>query len=117
MGKDASDIGPEVTSGKRRRQRADQVREQVVEGIKNPLGMAIGAMAVGFLMGLIIPVTPIEESALPQVREKLDEQIKAMDLMERAGRVLDETKRAAAQAVQEEARQASEALSTRSEQA
>jgi hypothetical protein len=121
MGKDPSEIDQEVSSRKGRRSQAgDQVREQVgqagervAQTVRNPLGMAIGAVAVGFLVGLIIPTTPIEESTLPQVRDKIEDQINAADLMGRASRVLEETKRAATHAVQEEARGASEALAAR----
>lgn len=93
MGKDPSEIG-----------------NQIREGIQNPLGPALGACAVGFLVGLFVPVTSMEERALPRVREKLSEQMRAVDLMDRAGRVLDETKRAAAHAVDTQAREVSESL-------
>jgi hypothetical protein len=113
MGKDASEIGDQVDLRDQVGERISDARDQIVEGIRNPLGLAIGAAAVGFLVGLMVPVTPVEEQALPRVRDRLGDQIRAVDLMQRAGRVIDETKRAAVHAVQEEARDASETLSSR----
>lgn len=118
MGKDPSEINQEVDVDVREqlRQHIGQARDRVEPVVRNPLGMAIGATAIGFLVGLMIPVTRVEEDALPRVRDKINEQMRAVDLVERAGRVLDETKRAASQAMQEQAREASEALSARNEQ-
>jgi len=96
MGEDPSEIGDQI------------IGDQMREGLQNPLGLALGACAVGFLVGLAMPVTSIEEQALPRVREKLGEQIRAVDLMDRAGQVLDETKRAAAHAVDAQVREVSE---------
>jgi hypothetical protein len=116
MGKDASEISePQVSLREQVGEQIGEARDRIVDGIQNPLGLAIGAAAVGFLVGVLVPVTPVEEQALPRVRDKLGDQIKAVDLMERAGRVIDETKRAAVHAVQEEARDASETLNSRSE--
>jgi hypothetical protein len=116
MGKDASEISePQVSLREQVGEQIGEARDRIVDGIQNPLGLAIGAAAVGFLVGLLVPVTPVEAQALPRVRDRLGDQIKAVDLMERAGRVIDETKRAAVHAVQEEARDASETLNSRSE--
>jgi Protein of unknown function (DUF3618) len=61
---------------------------------ENPLGLAIGAAAVGFLAGLLVPVTDYERSTIGPIRD---------DLLERAqhagGNALEHGKQVLADAV------------------
>jgi len=43
---------------------------------ENPLGLAIGAAAVGFLAGMLIPSTKIEDERLGPVADQVKEQVK-----------------------------------------
>ena len=43
---------------------------------KNPLGLAIGGVAVGFLAGLLIPTSRIEDEKIGPVAERVREQVK-----------------------------------------
>lgn len=42
----------------------------------NPLGLAIGAIAVGFLVGLCLPVSDIERERVGRIGEQMTEQAK-----------------------------------------
>jgi hypothetical protein len=43
----------------------------------NPLGLALGAVAVGFLIGLCLPVTDIERERVGKIGEQMTEQAKS----------------------------------------
>ncbi len=57
---------------------SDQVKQQTKRAVgvaqENPLGLAVGSLAVGFVVGMLVPTTRIEEEKLgpmaEQVREK-----------------------------------------------
>jgi gas vesicle protein len=69
-GQKASDMTPD----------ADQVNTQVrkAAGVaqENPLGVAIGAAAVGFLAGLLIPSSRVEDEKLGPTADRVKEQAK-----------------------------------------
>jgi gas vesicle protein len=43
---------------------------------ENPLGLAVGGIAVGFLAGLLIPTTRVEDEKIGPVAEQVREQVK-----------------------------------------
>lgn len=43
----------------------------------NPLGLAIGAVAVGFLVGLCLPVSDLERERVGKIGEQMTEQAKS----------------------------------------
>jgi hypothetical protein len=57
---------------------AGEVRAAARRGVgiaaENPLGLAIGAAAVGFLAGLLVPVTEYERSTIGPIRDNLLER-------------------------------------------
>ena len=69
---------------------------------ENPLGLALGALAVGFLTGLLIPVSDLERKNLGPLRDKVIEQAKDMtsDLVDQGKAVISETTQAAVQSAQ-----------------
>jgi uncharacterized protein DUF3618 len=77
-------------------------REDAVEGLRtinsmassNPLGIAIGAAAVGFLVGLCLPVTDIERERVGRLGEQMTDQAKAA-----AGSAIEQGKAAVTQAI------------------
>ncbi|MBV8367581.1 MAG: DUF3618 domain-containing protein [Candidatus Eremiobacteraeota bacterium] len=77
-------------------------RRGVGMAIENPLGLALGALAVGFLAGLIAPVTELEREKIGPLREELLEkaQTVAGDVVEHGKQVLQETAQAAVQTAQ-----------------
>lgn len=74
---------------------------------ENPLGLALGALAVGFLAGLAAPITDIEREKVGPLRDDLVERAKSMtsDALEHGKQVLQETAQAALDAAQQSAQQ------------
>jgi ElaB/YqjD/DUF883 family membrane-anchored ribosome-binding protein len=60
---------------------------------ENPLGLAIGAAAVGFLAGMLIPSTKLEDEQLGPVANQVKEQVKqtGQEALERSKQVTQET--------------------------
>jgi gas vesicle protein len=71
---------------------------------ENPLGLAIGAAAVGFLAGMLVPSTAVEDEQLGPVADQVKEQAKqtGQEALERGKQIAQET----AQTATESAKQA-----------
>jgi gas vesicle protein len=65
-----SDVTPDGQQVKQQAQRAAGIAQE------NPLGLAIGAAAVGFLAGLLVPSTRVEDERLGPMADQVKEQIK-----------------------------------------
>jgi hypothetical protein len=74
---------------------------------ENPLGLALGALAVGFLAGLAAPVTDLEREKVGPLRDELVGRAKDLgsDALEHGKQVLQETAQAALGAVQQAAQE------------
>jgi ElaB/YqjD/DUF883 family membrane-anchored ribosome-binding protein len=70
---------------------------------ENPLGLAIGATAVGFVAGLLVPSTRVEDDKIGPMADQVKEKAKetGQEALERGKHVAQE----AAQTVKEEGRQ------------
>ena len=59
---------------------AEQVKQQArrAKGVaqENPLGLAVGAVAVGFLAGMLIPSTRVEDEKLGEMSDDVIERAK-----------------------------------------
>jgi gas vesicle protein len=101
-GERASDAAPD----------AEQVKQQVrrAAGLaqENPLGLAVGAVAVGFLVGLAVPSSDVEHEKLGPVADRVKDQAKetGQEALERGKDVAQ----SAAQTVSEEGRKHGEEL-------
>lgn len=73
---------------------AEGLRSMSSLAARNPLGIAIGAVAVGFLVGLLLPVSDIERERVGQLGEKMTDQAKAA-----ASSAIDQGKAAVTQAI------------------
>jgi ElaB/YqjD/DUF883 family membrane-anchored ribosome-binding protein len=64
---------------------------------ENPLGLAVGSVAVGFLAGMLVPATSVEREKVgpmaDQAREKVMET--GQEALERAGKVVEQIPQAA----------------------
>jgi gas vesicle protein len=74
---------------------------------ENPLGLAIGAAAAGFLAGMLIPSTRVEDEKIGPMADQVKDQIKetGQEALERGKAVAQETASAAAGAAKETAQE------------
>ena len=87
----ASELTDHAPSGEEIKSNARQAASVAQE---NPLGLAIGAVAVGFLGGLLIPTTRLENEKIGPVADQLKEQAQ-----EAGQTVVDRGKEVASEAV------------------
>src|SRR3954469_12850092 len=73
----------------------------------NPLGLAVGAVAVGFLAGMLIPSTRVEDEKIGPMADQVKEQISstAQEAVQHGKEVVSETASSAAQAAKETAQE------------
>ncbi len=78
-------------------------RQAVGVAQENPLGLAIGAAAVGFLAAMLIPSTRVEDERLGPVSDQVKEQAKqtGQEAIEHGKQIAQETAQTAAQKAQE----------------
>jgi ElaB/YqjD/DUF883 family membrane-anchored ribosome-binding protein len=79
---------------------------------ENPLGLGIGAVAVGFLIGSLLPATKVEEEKLGPVASDLREQVTdlATEAVEHGKQVAHDVADAATETAKESAGQHAEQL-------
>lgn len=92
----------------------DAGRQAVGVVQENPLGLAIGAAAVGFLAGMLIPSTKIEDEQLGSVADQVKEQARqtGQEALERGKHVAQET----AQTATESAKRAASEVSSQAQE-
>ena len=85
-------------------------REAVGFAQENPLGLAIGAVAAGFLAGMLIPSTRVEDERLGPVADQVKEQAQqtAHEALEHGKQVAQETTQTASESVRHAAGQVKE---------
>ena len=87
--------------------RGDNVKQGARQAVgiakENPLGLAIGATAVGFVAGLLIPSTKVEDERIGPMADQVKEQAKekGQEAVDRGKHVAEQ----AAETVKEEGRQ------------
>jgi gas vesicle protein len=74
---------------------------------ENPLGLAVGAVAVGFLAGMLIPSTRVENEKIGPMADQVKDQISstAQEAVEHGKAIVSETASSAAQAAKETAQE------------
>jgi gas vesicle protein len=82
-------------------------RQAVGVAQENPLGLAIGAAAAGFLAGMLIPSTRVEDERLGPVADQVKEQAQhtAQEALEHGKQVAQETAQSATESVRQAAGQ------------
>ena len=72
---------------------------------ENPLGLAVGSIAIGFLAGMLIPSTRVENEKLGPVADQVKDQVKetGQEALDRGKQVAQEVAATAQEHVQEAA--------------
>jgi gas vesicle protein len=85
---------------------------------ENPLGLAIGSLAVGFLAGMLIPSTRVEDQKLGRMADQVKSQIKetGQEALDRGRDVASSAADAAKQTAQEHGRDHATALQESAQQ-
>jgi hypothetical protein len=89
----------------------EQVKRQArqVKGLaqENPLGLAIGSIAVGFIAGLLVPATRIEDEKLGQASDQVIAKAKetGQEALEHGKQVAQETAQSAQETLKDSAQQ------------
>ncbi len=85
---------------------------------ENPLGLALGGVAAGFLAGLVVPATRTEQEKLAAAGEELREQARKTghDALERGRHVAREAAHSAAETAKEQGRQQGHELADHAKQ-
>ena len=90
---------PDSGDAKQRAQRMKGIAEE------NPLGLAIGAAAVGFVAGLVVPSTQVEDEKIGPVADQVKEKAKetGQEALERGKHVAQQAAETAKETGQEQA--------------
>jgi gas vesicle protein len=103
------DSTPSASDVKRAARRGASIAQE------NPLGLALGSVAVGFLAGMLIPGTQVENEKIGHVADQVKDQIKdtGQEAFERGKQVAQEV----ASTAQEKAQEVAEDVKQTAQQA
>jgi gas vesicle protein len=115
VGDTASRVGDATPSGDQVRQRGRRAAGLAQE---NPLGLAIGAVAVGFLAGLVVPSTRAEDERLGPVADQVKDKVKetGQEALERGKQVAREAASSTAEAAKEHGQDLAQSAKQRSQE-
>ena len=107
MGK-ANDATPSTGEVARGAQQAVSVAQE------NPLGLAIGAVAAGFIAGMLIPSTRVEDEKIGDLSDQVKDQVKetASEAMDRGKQVAQEAAQSAQETAKESGQQQAQELAS-----
>jgi len=108
-------VGDAAPDGEQVKQNARRAAGMAQE---NPLGLAIGSIAAGFIIGLLLPSSNVEDRRLGPVADDVKAKAKETghEALERGQQVAQEAAQAAQQTVQEQGREHSEELASSAQQ-
>jgi gas vesicle protein len=115
MSDTASRVSDATPSGDQVRQSARRAAGLAQE---NPLGLAIGAVAVGFLAGLVVPSTRAEDERLGPVADQVKDKVKetGQEALERGKQVAREAASSTAEAAKEHGQDLAQSAKQRSQE-
>ena len=96
----------------------DNARRAAGIAQENPLGLAVGSVAVGFIVGMLLPSSRVEDQKLGPIAD--DVKVKAketgQEALERGQQVAQEAAQSAQQTAQEKGREHGEELASSAQQ-
>jgi ElaB/YqjD/DUF883 family membrane-anchored ribosome-binding protein len=100
----AKDSVSDTPDGEQIKQQARQAKGLAQE---NPVGLALGAVAVGFVAGLLIPATRVEDDKLGAASDQVIEKAKetGQEALEHGKQVAQETAQSAQETLKDSAQQ------------
>jgi gas vesicle protein len=105
-GQKASDMTPDTEQVKGQARKAAGIAQE------NPLGLAVGAAAAGFLVGMLVPSSRVEDEKLGPMADRVKDQAKetGQEALERGKEVAQSAAQSAADTVSEEGQKHGEQL-------
>jgi polyhydroxyalkanoate synthesis regulator phasin len=96
-GSSVGDATPDADDVKQGAQRAVGVAQE------NPIGLAIGSVAVGFVAGMLVPSTRVEDEKLGPMADQVKERVKetGQEALERGKEVVQDAAESAKETAQE----------------
>jgi polyhydroxyalkanoate synthesis regulator phasin len=95
---------------------ADEVKQGAKRAVgvaqENPIGLAIGSVAVGFVAGMLVPTTRVEDEKLGPVADQVKERVKetGQEALERGKEVVQDAAQSAKETAQESGEQQAQEL-------
>jgi gas vesicle protein len=85
---------------------------------ENPIGLALGSVAVGFVAGMLVPSTRVEDEKLGEVSDQIKEKAKetAQEAAERGKQVAQEAAQSAKETAQQSGQQHADQLKETAQQ-
>jgi ElaB/YqjD/DUF883 family membrane-anchored ribosome-binding protein len=85
---------------------------------ENPLGLAIGSVAAGFIVGLLLPSSRVEDQKLGPIADDVKDKAKetGQEALQRGQQVAQEAAQSAQQTVQERGREHGQELASNAQQ-
>src|SRR3954464_12544138 len=92
----------------------DGAKQAVSTAQENPLGLAIGAVAVGFVAGMLIPSTSVEDEKIGPMADQLKQQVKetGQEALEHGKQVAQDVAQSAQETVKESGQQHAQELAS-----
>jgi Protein of unknown function (DUF3618) len=108
-------VGEATPSGGDVKQKTRQVAGMAKE---NPLGLAIGAAAIGFLAGLAVPSTRVEDEKLGRVSDQVMDKVKetGQEALDRGKQVAQEVASSAAETAKDKTQEHGQELADNAKQ-
>ena len=105
-----------VPDGEQVRHGADQVKESAKQAVSvaqaNPIGLGVGAMAVGLIVGMALPTTRAEDERLGDLSDELKQQARdaGSEMLDRGKQVAQDTVTQVSETVQQSGKQQGQQL-------
>lgn len=90
----------------------DGAKQAVGVAQQNPIGLAVGSVAVGFVAGMLIPSTKVEDEKLGPMADQVKQQAKetGQEALDRGKHVAQEAAQSAAETAKESGQQQAEEM-------